>query len=838
MLHDDQNSLFTIAANFIQYTSRPVFLTGRAGTGKTTFLKYIQANTHKQVAVIAPTGVAAINAGGATIHSFFQLPFTPYIPESKGFQQTAGIDRHHLLGRIKMNGDRRKVLQQLELLIIDEISMVRCDVLDAIDVVLRHFRNRYSEPFGGVQLLFIGDMFQLPPVVQEDEWRILAPHYRSPFFFDSHVLMNEEPVHIELNKIYRQNEQQFIDLLNKVRNNEMDEEGFHLLNSRFNADFQPSKDAGYITLTTHNYKADAINADQLNKLSSAVVNYKAVITGEFYEKSYPADELLQLKEGAQVMMIKNDPEKKYFNGKIGVVTRLETESVFVQCKDDPAAIELRKEKWENIRYTLNASTQRVEEEVIGSFEQFPLRLAWAITIHKSQGLTFEKAIIDAGAAFASGQVYVALSRCTTLGGIVLKSRITGNGMRNDERIVQFSRQKEAAAQLNYALNESKRVYQSSVLTSVFDIDAIFKAVSVFEKFVTEEIKYFNEEVLTWLATLQERLDHIAGVLDKFKPQLQALLNEPYIPEQHEALQGRLMAASKYFAEQLQVADRYLAGSVAVTDSKQKAMVYNLLLHDVHVALSQAVHTTKGLEEGFNAASFAMHRKGFRVTQLRVNAYAVANNKTQQKTETPHPALFQQLRLLRDKIVSQKNVPVYLVASGDTLHELSTYLPQTLEELAQITGFGKAKIESYGQQFIELINAYAAERNLTSCIHEKPVVKKEKKETKPAGEKTDTKLESYKLYKAGKSIAEIAQERNLAAGTIETHLAYYIEQGELSVNELVSTEKIVLIEPVVRNMENNASAPVKQQLGDQVTYGEIKFVIASLNHLKNKEKQQL
>ena len=838
MLHDDQNSLFTIAANFIQYTNRPVFLTGRAGTGKTTFLKYIQANTHKQVAVIAPTGVAAINAGGTTIHSFFQLPFTPYIPERKGFEQTEGIDRHHLLGRIKMNNDRRKVLQQLELLIIDEISMVRCDVLDAIDVVLRHFRNRYNEPFGGVQLLFIGDMFQLPPVVQEDEWRILAPHYKSPFFFDSHVLINEEPIHIELNKIYRQNEQQFIDLLNKVRNNEMDEEGFTLLNSRYNAAFQPSKDAGYITLTTHNYKADAINTEQLNKLDEAIVNYKAAITGEFYEKSYPADELLQLKEGAQVMMIKNDPEKKYFNGKIGVVTKLENESIFVQCKDDPAAIEIKKEKWENIRYTLNATTQRVEEEVIGSFEQFPIRLAWAITIHKSQGLTFEKAIIDAGAAFASGQVYVALSRCTTLGGIVLKSHITNNGLRNDERIVQFSRQKEAANQLSFALNESKKVYQSAVLNGIFNFDDITIAASAFEKFITEEVKYFNEEVITWTATLQERLTHIHGVLDKFKPQLQALVGEQYIPEQNDALQTRLMAAAKYFAEQLKVVDGFLAGSIAVTDSKQKAMVHNLLLQDVHIALLQRVHAMIGLENGYNAEAFSIHRKNFRVTQLRVNAYAASNNKAQQKTETPHPALFQQLKLVRDKIVAQKNVPVYLVASGDTLNELSTYLPQNTTELAQITGFGKAKIESYGQQFIDVINEYSKERNLTSLVHEKPVVKKEKKEPKATQEKIDTKYESYKLYKAGKSVAEIAQERNLAASTIETHLAHYVEQGEISINELVSTEKILLIEPVIKSMESNAINPLKHQLGDAVTYGEIKFVIASLNHLKSKEKQDL
>jgi len=385
MLHDEHNALFTLAADFIRYTNRSVFLTGRAGTGKTTFLKYIRANTIKQTAVVAPTGVAAINAGGVTIHSFFQLPFAPYMPESKGFERNENaVDRHHLLGRIKMNRDRIKVLQQLELLIIDEISMVRCDVLDAIDMVLRHFRYRYHEPFGGVQVLFIGDMFQLPPVVQNDEWSILAPFYTSPFFFDSKVLQLEKPVHIELNKIYRQNEQRFIELLNKVRNNEMDEDGFDLLNSRYNPAFQPAKDEGYITLTTHNNKADAINAEALANLTGITRNYKAYITGEFYEKSYPAEELLQLKVGAQVMMIKNDPEKKYFNGKIGIVTKLDDDIVHVQCKDEETAIEVKKEVWENIRYTLNPALQKVEEEEIGKFEQFPLRLAWLLPFTKAR----------------------------------------------------------------------------------------------------------------------------------------------------------------------------------------------------------------------------------------------------------------------------------------------------------------------------------------------------------------------------------------------------------------------------------------------------------------------
>ncbi len=467
MTHDAENTLFLLAADFVNYSSRSIFLTGKAGTGKTTFLKYIRQHTNKQTAVVAPTGVAAINAGGVTIHSLFQIPFTPYIPASQGFGRNSGVvDRQHLMGQIKMNRDRREMLQKLELLIIDEISMVRCDVLDAVDTVLRSIRSRHNEPFGGVQVLYIGDMFQLPPVAGDSEWSILSAHYRSPYFFDSRVIYEQPPVYIELDKIYRQNEQQFIDVLNKVRNNAMDTAGFALLESRFDPWFEQDHQDKYIVLTTHNYKADAINAEEMNRLKGSSKTYPATIDGDFNDKSYPAEALLQLKEGAQVMFIKNDPEKRFFNGKIGMVTRLEDTAVYVQCKGEPLEIEVKPERWENIRYTVN--NEEVQQDIIGSFKQLPLRLAWAITIHKSQGLTFEKAVIDAGAAFAAGQVYVALSRCTTLKGIVLKSKLTNAGLRNDDRIVQFAQQKRSIAHLVEELKISKDAYQKEALLKLFD----------------------------------------------------------------------------------------------------------------------------------------------------------------------------------------------------------------------------------------------------------------------------------------------------------------------------------------------------------------------------------
>ena len=414
---DTDNKMFQLAIQLVNQSNRNIFLTGKAGTGKTTFLKYIRNHCPKQMAVIAPTGVAAINAGGVTIHSFFQLPLEPFFPEPNS--------RHQLISRLRFNSEKKKIFQELEILVIDEISMVRCDILDAIDTVLRHVRQR-NQMFGGVQLLFIGDMLQLPPVIKDHEWNQLTEFYSGLYFFDSLVLKEEPPVYIEFNKIYRQSDERFINVLNQVRNNELDEDGLAILESRYQPTFRRNKKDGYIILTTHNNKANSINIEELADINNKIYSYQADVVEEFSERTFPADELLQLKEGAQVMFIRNDSAengKRFFNGKIGTVAKLDDEKIFVQCEDEPFEIEVQKEKWENIRYTLDKSTRKLDSEVLGSFTQFPLRLAWAITIHKSQGLTFEKAIIDAGEAFAAGQVYVALSRCTNLEGMVLQSRI-------------------------------------------------------------------------------------------------------------------------------------------------------------------------------------------------------------------------------------------------------------------------------------------------------------------------------------------------------------------------------------------------------------------------------
>lgn len=840
MTTDTTNINFQLAADFIQYTNRSVFLTGKAGTGKTTFLKYIKNHSFKQTAILAPTGVAAINAGGVTIHSFFQLPFTPFIPDSKGFQVPNDIatDKNGLIGRIKLTGDRRKILQQLELLIIDEISMVRCDVLDAIDTVLRHFRGKYYEPFGGVQVLLIGDMYQLPPVVKDEEWQLLSPYYSSPYFFDSRVIELQPPAYIELDKIYRQSDSQFISVLNKVRNNEMDEEGFNLLHQQYQPDFQPGKKDGYITLTTHNNKADAINSKELADLKGKPFSFKALVTGDFNEKSYPADETLQLKVGAQVMFMKNDVERRYFNGKIGLIEQMEEDKILVLCNGENAPIEVKKEVWKNIRYSLDKATQQVKEDEIGSFTQYPLRLAWAITIHKSQGLTFVKAVIDAGAAFAPGQVYVALSRCTSLEGIVLHSKITSSSLFSDQNIIYFTRNKQIA-QLPEKLTEDKHRYQAGVLTSLFDFEPSLIVYRNLERIVEEHSSSFNEETKPWLKEVESLLLNLAEVGKKFQPHLVQLLLKKTLPEQNIALQERVKAAAKYFNQHIQVLINFLPSSPAVTDSRQYAMAYNEEIKDLHSLLSQQVYAIQNCKNGFEIDAYHQCRKNFILPPFNVNAYA----SVYKKTNSPHPVLHRQLRLLRDSICDTSDMPIYFVAGTATLDEMARYLPQTPEELIKINGFGKAKADRFGHQFLEIITKYCKDNHLSSLIHEK-IQRKEKKngkKEKPENEivnKPDTKKETFRLHQEGKTVAEIAATRNLSIQTIEGHLSHFISNGEIKIEEVLNREKIVLIEPALKDFDGKSITPIKEQLGEKVSFGEIRLALAWKQFEEHNKKPQV
>lgn len=533
------------------------------------------------------------------------------------------------------------------------------------------------------------------------------------------------------------------------------------------------------------------------------------------------------------MFIKNDIEKakRYFNGKIGVVEKVEDDKIFVQCSDEPL-IEVKRYRWENIRYTLNNKTQKVEEEVIGAFTQYPLRLAWAITIHKSQGLTFEKAVIDAGQAFAAGQVYVALSRCTNLQGIVLLSSITNASLRTDERIVQFCNSQQADV-LTDELIAAKRNYQSQLLLQLFNIDAIIQQFSTLLQYIQENKAGFNEAAFTFLQQTEALLLNEQEIFKKFELQLQQLLQQNDLPETNTFLQQRVCKAAGYFETQLQNIIQYIQTSTAETDSKQHALQYNEAMKDLFTALQLQKHVIAACKTGFAVTVYFETKKNFVLPAFYVNAYAAANSN--KKSHSPHPLLHQQLRKMRDSICESNQLPVYMVANSKSIDEMAQYLPQSITDLKKISGFGEAKTEKYGWQFLDIIQRYCNEHELPSLMHELPA-KKEKK-TKTTVARPDTKNETYQLFKQGKNIAAIAAERNLTISTVETHLSHYVANGLIKIDELVSREKLILIEPLLHeHQKEDGLTALKEKLGNDISYGEIKLVLAwkDYNTIKPKD----
>ena len=539
------------ALRFINQTQQSVFLTGKAGTGKTTLLKEIIATTHKNVVVVAPTGIAALNAGGVTIHSMFQLPFGGFIPDNSApqFSDTTKFETKATLRRhFKMSGLKRAVIQNMELLIIDEVSMLRADLLDAMDFMMQSVRKK-SAPFGGVQILFIGDLLQLPPIIRDEEWKTLRNYYKGKFFFHAHVIQQYPPLYIELSKIYRQTDDTFISVLNNLRNNQITSVDIQMLNEFVQPNFDLKANSGYITLTTHNAKADVINAQSLEDLEGKLITFPAVITGDFPDKIYPIEANLQLKAGAQVMFVKNDLsfEKNYFNGKMGIVQSMTAKEIWVHFPDENKSIEVDKYEWQNIRYTVNELTKEIEEEVLGTFVHFPIKLAWAITVHKSQGLTFDKAALDVSQVFLPGQAYVALSRLRSLNGLILLSPLRMNGISNDQDVMDYAENKASEEFLASALKQETRNFILNYLKNSFNWNELA------QEWRNHQFSY-NEDAensvkfkhAVWAKNQAGVIWQLLDPSSKFLLQLDKLFHNEQLEFNH--ISERITAAFNYFIE--------------------------------------------------------------------------------------------------------------------------------------------------------------------------------------------------------------------------------------------------------------------------------------------------
>ena len=644
------NQDLQLAFDFVKYTNRNIFLTGKAGTGKTTFLRDLKKASPKRMIVVAPTGVAAINAGGVTIHSFFQLPFHPYIPSFYLPENNHGnqADQKDTAG-YKMSREKINIIKSLDLLVIDEISMVRADTLDAIDSALRRYRIRHL-PFGGVQLLMIGDLQQLAPVVKDEDREIIRKYYDSSFFFGSRALCSTDYVTIELKHIYRQNDQAFINLLNKIRDNHVDSEVLSELNKRYIPDFDPDSDGGYITLTTHNYQAQTINDSKLEKLPGRTHSFTATIKDEFPEFSYPNASELVLKTGAQVMFVKNDlsRDKLFFNGKIGKVESFEDDIIVVKCPDDDFRIRVEMAEWQNMKYTLDEETKEIEETMIGTFTQYPLKLAWAITIHKSQGLTFDRAVIDACAAFAHGQVYVALSRCRTLDGLVLSSRINQRSIIDNPVISDFINGTVQNQPGQNQLAESKKAYQQQLLTELFDFTSLTHKLNYC-------LKVVNEHHDSILGNPREMLENTLAVIrtdlievsEKFHPQLKGLLNREIDAESNNLLQERVKKAGEFFSDKLEAALKViLAGYSVETDNKTVRKSVSEALERIRKEGVTKLACLNAVRSGFEIGKYLDAK-----AKSALDIPAVRSHSAKSVDDTSgiinHPVLFSQLKEWRN-----------------------------------------------------------------------------------------------------------------------------------------------------------------------------------------------
>lgn len=762
----EKDERFTLAERYVEETGVSVFLTGKAGTGKTTFLKEIVRQTSKRFAVVAPTGVAAINAGGVTIHSFFQLPLCPYLPDVKEL-----VTEYQMPERMRsLRKERVRILRTLDLLIIDEISMVRADILDAIDDTLKRYR-RNDRPFGGVQLLMIGDIQQLPPVVKESERPYMEQVYSSPFFFNSKVLQRLPFVTVELEKVHRQSDRLFLDILNEVRSGMPGDAALNELNKRLFPGFVPPEDERWIRLTTHNAQADSVNEAKMNALETEEATFEAQIEGIFPENAYPAETRLRLREGAQVMFVRNDTsgEGRYYNGKIATVKKVKP--ALIVEDESGESIEVNTERWENIRYGLNEESGEIEGIVEGTFEQVPLRPAWAVTIHKSQGLTFDQVIIDAGAAFSFGQVYVALSRCRTLEGIILTTPITRRCTFTSDEVSTFESSREPAEEARLKLPAMANEYFTSTLCDAFDLQRLrylynrvnrIYQVNLSNIYPDQAGRFntvgagnaaqvgvmFDSSDGSGKSTPQpfEGIRSLSDTAQKFQKQLRYITSTIHsgAPDDFPLLRERVTKACEYFTTQFRPLASFAAPLTLVEiDDKEVRKAFKAASEEflAELRFRMTLYETI-LSEGFstkayhklktdNELSDARSLKALVRSLISTPEKASASKESIQQAQRPdavgepvepsalrqvrepdgesatytgsiHPELAQALVDWRREKYQKDNVPAFMILHQKTLLAIADLAPTTKEELLSVKGFGKSKCEKYGEEILEII----------------------------------------------------------------------------------------------------------------------------------------
>lgn len=744
---------------FINQTNRSIFLTGKAGTGKTTLLKEIIKSTHKNCVVVAPTGIAALNAGGVTIHSMFQLPFGGFIPDNNvdtHFSDSMKFESKDTLRRhFKMSAVKKAVIQNMELLIIDEVSMLRSDLMDAIDFMLQSVRRK-KYPFGGVQVLFIGDLLQLPPVIRDEEWRTLRKYYKGKFFFHSHVVQQNPPLYIELSKIFRQSDETFIDLLNNLRNNKITNENISFLNKFVQPKFDLKTNKGYITLTTHNNKADTINAQSLTDLDGSSKTYKAQIVDDFPDKIFPLEEYLELKVGAQIMFIKNDLsfEKKFFNGKMGFIKSLATDEIMVHFPEENITIEVERYEWQNIRYFVNPMTKEIEEEVLGTFVHYPIKLAWAITVHKSQGLTFDKAALDVSQVFMPGQAYVALSRLRSLEGLILLSPLQMNGISNDDDVMDYANNKATTEILQTALQTETKNFILSYLKSTFNWTELAQEwrnhkFSYLESDISVKSKHSN-----WAAQQLESCEVLIDPSAKFILQLDKLFRDENVDFKY--INDRMQAAYNYFYE------------------KMDALVYQILYK------IEEISRVKQVKQFYDELQV--------LEELQTNAI---------------------LRLMKAKKL------IETVLEGKVIDKENLNSPE-------IRNYKRIKVERIVEDFKN------NNPNLINDDDDLSYYQPKKKKSEKVAKKPTTQI-TYEFWVDKNSIEEIALLRKLTVGTIMGHFTKLIQDKAVAITDVLPEDKIEALTNVFKNYKDESLNPLKEKVGDQFSWDELRMFKASLNN---------